>query len=148
MAFLCAFSVVYGLHDARVTTSISLFDAMMFQTFQRIAWNGTIAWVIFSCVKGYGGIINEFLSWSAFVPLSRLTFGAYLIHDQILGMYADSTMAAFPSDYRWWVRVLYFLPILMITIVVAFCLSLFFESPSIRVEKLLIEAILKPLVHS
>ena len=82
VAFLCAFLVVYGLHDARVTTSLSLFDTMMLKTFQRIAWNGAIAWAIFSCVKGYGGIINEFLSRSAFAPFSRLTFSAYLIHDQ------------------------------------------------------------------
>ena len=121
---------------------------MMYQTFHRLAWNGAVAWIIFSCVKGYGGIINEFLSWSAFAPLSKLTFSAYLIHIQIIYMYVASSMSSFPSDYNWWTAVIYFLPTLMITMAVAFCLSLFFESPSIRVEKLLVEAILKTLIPS
>ena len=148
MSFLCGFGVVYGLYDVRVAGHISLFDAMMYQTFHRIAWNGAVAWVIFSCVKGHGGIVNEFLSWSAFAPLSRLTFSAYLIHIQVLYMFVASSLSSFPSDYNWWTAVLYFLPTLMATMVVAFCLSLFFESPSIRVEKLLVEAILKIIIPS
>ena len=145
-AFLSAFGVVYGLYDSRVAGTMSLFDAEMYSTFQRIAWNGAVAWVIFSCVKGYGGIVNEFLSWSAFAPLSRLTFCAYLIHIPILEMYFVSVMASFPNDGNWLMTVLYFLPSFMIVMVVAFFMALFLEVPSIRVEKLLIEALLKPLM--
>ena len=59
-----------------------------------------IGWVIFSCVKvnklvkfnlqtvhivsqGYGGIVNDFLSWSFWAPLSRLTYSCYLIHMEV-----------------------------------------------------------------
>ena len=146
LAFLSAFGVVYGLYDSRVAGAMSLFDAMMYNTLQRIAWNGAVAWVIFSCVKGYGGIVNDFLSWSAFAPLSRLTFCAYLIHMPLLTMYFVSVMASFPNDGNWLMTVLYFLPSFMIVMVVAFFVALFFEVPSIRVEKLLVEALLKPLM--
>lgn len=45
----------------------------------RLAWALSVAWVIFACIKGYGGIINTVLSWKVFMPLGRLTFCAYLI---------------------------------------------------------------------
>ena len=39
------------------------------------------------------GLINKILSWGAFVPLSRLTFGAYLVHPLILEIYYNSLQA-------------------------------------------------------
>lgn len=44
----------------------------------RPIWGFAVGWVIFACVKGYGGFINDFLSWSVFMPLGRLTFCVYL----------------------------------------------------------------------
>lgn len=145
-SFLGAFAVVYGLHEARSTGEISLFSATMYNSFQRLAWNGALAWVIFSCVNGSGGLVNDFLSWSAFAPLSRLTFCAYLIHMDIIQMFFFSVLSTFPNDISMWVAVWYFLPTLMITLVAAFIIALCIESPSVRVEKLLIETILKGLI--
>jgi len=44
----------------------------------RFVWSIVICWIIFACVKGYGGWVNWFLSWKAFVPLGRLTYCVYL----------------------------------------------------------------------
>lgn len=46
----------------------------------RILWSICVAWFVFTCATGRGGIVNRFLSWNGFVPLSRLSFGVYLIH--------------------------------------------------------------------
>lgn len=46
----------------------------------RIFWSISVAWITFACSTGRGGILNQFLSWEGFVPLSRLSFGVYLIH--------------------------------------------------------------------
>ena len=143
VAFLAAFAVVYGLYDTHVTGTITLFAATMYNTFQRIAWNGSVAWVIFSCTKGYGGIVNEFLSWSAFVPLSKLTFTTYLIHIQIQGMFAAYTLSTFPNDWTIWANVWTVLPQLLISISAGFLLALVFESPCIRVEKLVVGKVLQ-----
>ena len=43
-----------------------------------------MSWMIFACTKGYGGWINEFLSWEAFGTLSKLTYCVYLIHYTLL----------------------------------------------------------------
>ena len=143
VAFLAAFAVVYGLHDANATGTITLFAATMYNTFQRIGWNGAVSWVIFSCTKGYGGIINEFLSWSAFVPLSKLTFTTYLIHIQIQGMFAAYVLSTFPNDWSIWANVWIVLPQLLISISAGFLLALVFESPCVRVEKLVVGEVLQ-----
>lgn len=46
----------------------------------RILWSICVAWFVFACSTGRGGFVNRFLSWNGFVPLSRLSFGVYLIH--------------------------------------------------------------------
>ena len=148
VAFLSAFAVVYGLYDMRVTSEITLFSATMYNTFQRIAWNCSVAWVIFSCVKGYGGIVNDFLSWSFFAPLARLTFCAYLIHINLMQMFDNSVIKSFPYDFSMWTSVWFFLGSMMITLAVAFGLALVFESPSVRLEKLIITTLLQSILQN
>ncbi|XP_077506658.1 nose resistant to fluoxetine protein 6-like [Amblyomma americanum] len=46
----------------------------------RILWSICTACVAFTCSTGRGGIVNRFLSWNGFVPLSHLSFGVYLVH--------------------------------------------------------------------
>jgi peptidoglycan/LPS O-acetylase OafA/YrhL len=99
-AFLTGFAVVYGLHNARVSLTGTLFAATFYNTFQRLAWPLALSWVIFACVKGYGGPINDFLSWSIFGPLSRLTYCSYLFHISILEIFGASVLSTFAKDFR------------------------------------------------
>jgi len=147
-AFLAAFAVVYGTYDARVTGEMSLLSATMYNTFQRLAWGFSLAWVVFSSVKGFGGIINDFLSWSAFAPLSRLTYSCYLIHMEIISIVAASTMASFPSDFSLWYCIMYFIGILCVSLCAAAILTICFELPFTRVEKLLVGRILGAIMRS
>lgn len=39
-----------------------------------------LAWLVFACATGRGGLVSRLLSWKALVPLSRLSFGIYCIH--------------------------------------------------------------------
>ncbi|XP_037564494.1 nose resistant to fluoxetine protein 6-like [Dermacentor silvarum] len=48
--------------------------------FDRILWSVFIVWITLACASGRGGFVARFLSWNAFVPLSKLSFGVYLIH--------------------------------------------------------------------
>ena len=48
-------------------------------------WMGVaLAIVLFACHHGYGGPINSFLSMPFWIPLSRLTYTAYLVHPIVL----------------------------------------------------------------
>ncbi|KAL1424902.1 hypothetical protein MTO96_019764 [Rhipicephalus appendiculatus] len=59
-----------------VSESVTLLVAF----FDRILWSIFIVWITLSCASGRGGFVSTFLSWNAFVPLSKLSFGVYLIH--------------------------------------------------------------------
>lgn len=53
-------------------------------TFGHTAWGLCIGWIVIACFYGYGGPINAILSYKGLLPLSRLTFCAYLIHPVIM----------------------------------------------------------------
>ncbi|XP_049520741.1 nose resistant to fluoxetine protein 6 [Dermacentor silvarum] len=48
--------------------------------FDRILWSFCLSWITLACATSRGGALGKFLSWNAFVPLSKLSYGVYLIH--------------------------------------------------------------------
>ncbi|KAJ9601023.1 hypothetical protein L9F63_000861, partial [Diploptera punctata] len=62
----------------------SAIEAGIYAGIHRNVWAAGIAWICFTCIKGYGGPVNMFLSWRIFIPLSRLTYCAYLCHHVVL----------------------------------------------------------------
>ncbi|XP_059474133.1 nose resistant to fluoxetine protein 6-like [Neocloeon triangulifer] len=54
--------------------------AAFFAGLHRFAWGVGISFIIWACTNGYGGIVNSILSWKHFLPLSKLSFCAYLVH--------------------------------------------------------------------
>lgn len=55
-------------------------EDVAFAFFDRLLWSAFLSWLVIACARGRGGFVGRFLSWSAFVPLSRLSFGVYLVH--------------------------------------------------------------------
>lgn len=55
-------------------------EDVAFAFFDRLLWSAFLSWLVIACARGRGGFIGRFLSWGAFVPLSRLSFGVYLVH--------------------------------------------------------------------
>nr|CAD7393862.1 unnamed protein product [Timema cristinae] len=56
----------------------------------RTCWALGVAWIVFSCVAGYGGPVNKLLSWKGWIPLSRLTYCIYLVHLPLIRFQAYS----------------------------------------------------------
>jgi len=78
-------AVVYGIYPwYNPHFGIPRIAGALFAGFHRIGFGISMAWIILACVKGYGGIINKFLSWSAFIPLGRLCFSVYLVSLSVL----------------------------------------------------------------
>ncbi|KAH9360288.1 hypothetical protein HPB48_005740 [Haemaphysalis longicornis] len=79
---------------ALLFTSASLFGAapwglgdlpstqvtLAYATTHRVAWTLGLAWIVFACTTGRGGVINSVLSCNALVPLGRLSYSIYLVH--------------------------------------------------------------------
>lgn len=105
VAFVIGLSTVYGFYSSFHGYQLSKAENVIYFIFSRTVWGLALAIVTYVCHYGYGGFVNKFLSLPFWVPLSRLTFNAYLVHEIILEViysdlrdtiaYADSTMAVF-----------------------------------------------------
>uniref|UniRef100_A0A8W8LEU9 Nose resistant-to-fluoxetine protein N-terminal domain-containing protein n=3 Tax=Magallana gigas TaxID=29159 RepID=A0A8W8LEU9_MAGGI len=101
----------------------------------RTAWGAAVCWVIFACSTGNGGFINTLLSWKAFLPLSRLTYCAYLVHPLVMYVYYFNwNFPLYMTDLD---LVYLFLGNLMVSYGIAFIVSIAFESPFMGLEKIM-----------
>ncbi|GBN91043.1 Nose resistant to fluoxetine protein 6, partial [Araneus ventricosus] len=116
-------------HQDLTNVEMSFYNAL-----SRVAFALGLAWVIFVCVIGQGGVVNSILSWKALIPLSRITYCAYLVHPIVLTTYFNSMRALI--NYNAFNHVVLYLAFLVISFAVAFVTSLLFELPVIRLEKL------------
>ncbi|KAH8312734.1 hypothetical protein KR044_012561 [Drosophila immigrans] len=60
--------------------TLPMLNQAFYYTFTRIAWPVSLCWVVFACMKGYGGLANSFLSSPLWQPLSKLSYNAYIFH--------------------------------------------------------------------
>jgi len=139
VAFGAGFGIVYGLNiPIRLTATnpepLSKAANVVYGGFHRLSWAICISWVIFACCRGYGGWVNEFLSWEAFQPLSRVSFIMYLTHLTVYSVVAASM--TFEVTYTHLTAVIYFLASLVITLVVSAIIFVGIEMPWLTVEKL------------
>ncbi|XP_064616908.1 nose resistant to fluoxetine protein 6-like [Liolophura sinensis] len=136
-ATACGISVIYGMkgvnsNDVQLTNDVNA----LYNAISRTAWALALAWVVFACCTGHGGVVNRILSWDIFVPLSRLTYCAYLVHPIVMfWFYYGQKHAIILSDE---ILVYYFLGNMLIAYSVAFVVSLAFEAPMMGLEKVLL----------
>ncbi|KAF0292105.1 Nose resistant to fluoxetine protein 6 [Amphibalanus amphitrite] len=130
---LTACLIVYGLYDQPTvppqTTNI------IYPMLSRTAWSVCLAWVVFACVTGYGGVVNSILSWKALIPFSRLTYTSYLVSIDVQLLYWLTSKSPQYLDHL--VLVYQFLGSLPVIFTVATVFSLAFESPMLALEKLI-----------
>ncbi|KAG8173883.1 hypothetical protein JTE90_020463, partial [Oedothorax gibbosus] len=130
----CTFSL-YHRHLSNLENSI-------YNAFNRTCFSLGLAWVMYVCITGQGGIVNRILSIKLFISLSRLTYCAYLIHPIVMYIYYFSLKSLFDFSHLKFV-ILYF-GFLVLSYSAAFITSLLFESPIIRLDKL----VRKKLIYS
>merc|ERR1711884_483424 len=99
--------VIFGIStlledDSPTGHSWNSFQSIMYNCFSKTGWSLALAWIIFSCHKGYGGVVNSFLSWKAWIPLSRLTYAAYLIHPQLQQIFLEGTTSTIKFTNFFW----------------------------------------------
>lgn len=131
-ALACA--ILYGLYEPiRGNETLSTEVSALYNSVHRSIWGACVCWVIFSCANGSGGFVNTLLSWKGFVPLSRLTYCAYLVHPLVqYVVYSSQRTLIRMSNVT---MVTYFLAFLVMAYAIAFVVSLSFESPMMGLEK-------------
>ncbi|XP_069123537.1 nose resistant to fluoxetine protein 6-like [Argopecten irradians] len=126
--------VVYGVYGPVNGSQWDNGIAALYNGVHRSVWGLCLCWVIFACVTGNGGIINDFLSWKLFVPLGRLSYCIYLTHVLVLFYYFQTMRHPFygtnlESTYI-------FLGSLVLSILTAIVATLAFETPMMVIEKI------------
>ncbi|XP_071511439.1 nose resistant to fluoxetine protein 6-like [Diadema antillarum] len=123
-------SCVYGLFHAKVT----LAGSVLYQMLSRFAWAVALSWVVFACKEGYGGWVNDILSWSAWLPLSRVTYSAYLLHPIVIYIFYGNLKTSFMASL--WIMPTYFVGFFALAYAAAVVMALFIEFPFANMEKL------------
>lgn len=58
------------------------FESALYAAIHRAVWAIGSVGVLYTASYGYSGFISKFLSWSPWIPISKLVYGAYLTHMQ------------------------------------------------------------------
>ncbi|KAL6264246.1 hypothetical protein P5V15_004334 [Pogonomyrmex californicus] len=127
--------ILFG-HLMRYT---SVVGTAIFIALHRISWAIGFAWIIIACSTKQGGIVNQFLSFKGWIPLSRLTYCAYLLNPIIIqsfNLYNDSTIY-----FQFLPTIFMYLGYILTSYFCALALSLIVEIPYILLIQMFIQYI-------
>ena len=127
LAIVYGMATVYGLYDIWHDHIPILAENIIYNTFSRFTWGVALGLLVFICHNGYGGPINSFLSMSIWIPLSRLSYNAYLIHPVVMTVIFGSMRN--PVHYDDIEMATYAVAISVISFGAAFVLAVFVEFP-------------------
>jgi len=103
--------------------------------FSKISWSLAVAWVIFACVKGLGGLVNSFLSWEFWIPLARLSYCIYLVQYTVI--YWNNSQQDYSLNYSNRLFAYAAVSNFALCAFIAMIFMLLFEAPFLHLEKLL-----------
>merc|ERR550517_1016746 len=136
LAALTGCLVVYGLvpYQKDSTLLASTTERALYGGLHRLAWALALAWVILACVKGRGGPVNSILSWSAWIPLARMSYATYLVH--ITVMQVVNSYDSYRVKVTHVLIIYYLIFVLCISLAISYALIMLFEAPLVHLEKL------------
>jgi len=134
---ICGILLIYGyyFHNPKFSALEPQSLTAFYLCMQRPAWAFCLAWIVVACSSGYGGLITRFLNWSAFRPLGRLSYSAYLVHYFILWWYV--AIQEGQLHFSTANLIYYFLGSLVLSYMVAYLVAIFIEWPTIGIINLL-----------
>ncbi|CAN7994084.1 unnamed protein product [Ixodes hexagonus] len=133
LATAVALCVVMVPHEWLKGNFPSRIEAGLYAGLHRTVWAVCLGWLVYACVTGRAGLLNKFLSWNFFVPLSRLSLGAYLTSIFVLTIRA--TYRREIGEYYHYPMVLLFLSTTFLSYLAAYILFLLVECPVGNIEK-------------
>ena len=104
--------------------------------FQRFAWGLGLNLFFLPILMGHMSFFRPFLQSNWWMPLAKLVFGVYLMHMVVGQIYFMSQ----PVSYYWTQSALFVdaLFLLVVTFIIVIPITLFVESPTLNLEKLLL----------
>jgi peptidoglycan/LPS O-acetylase OafA/YrhL len=103
-----------------------------------LMWGICLFWLIFACCRGYGGPINDLLSWSGWSPIAKVSFMTYLVHMDFNYWFFFSQ--DYPWDYNFLSNVSMFLGNLAVALSFGLLFCIGMELPLAKLQKIIIGA--------
>ena len=126
-------STLYGLYpqwNGHIPTKA---ENVVYIMFSKFTWGLGLALLIIICHYGYGGLVNTFLSMSFWIPLSRISYNAYLLHPFIMVViYGSQQKVIHYQDYT---LVVYAIGLTVLSYGAAAVVSVFVEFPVGNLEQ-------------
>uniref|UniRef100_A0A1I7SSF4 NRF domain-containing protein n=1 Tax=Bursaphelenchus xylophilus TaxID=6326 RepID=A0A1I7SSF4_BURXY len=132
----CGIYSVFGLFNYTKTGEITTFWFILYTLCGRPAFALFLGWIVFACETGYANKINSILSHKMFIPLSKTTFCAYLIHPVLLQTYYLSRPTAFHFTHSFQLLYMFFVAVFT-SYCAALILALAFEVPVNHVDRII-----------
>ncbi|XP_070492793.1 nose resistant to fluoxetine protein 6-like [Chironomus tepperi] len=121
----------------------SYFESALYNSLHRLGWSFFTGWLVLGCVTSSGSLLKKMLSSHILVPISRLTYCAYLTNGFIeLYLAASVRTPRYMSVFSLTGETLSHVAL---TFLAALILCLMFESPIHGIEKILLR---RNLSHS
>lgn len=76
--------MLFGLYPDFNNNPLSKVSHILYQATCKFIWAIGLSYIIFACLNKQGGIVNQILCMKIWVPLSKLSFSAYLVHLTVL----------------------------------------------------------------
>uniref|UniRef100_A0A914HG36 Nose resistant-to-fluoxetine protein N-terminal domain-containing protein n=1 Tax=Globodera rostochiensis TaxID=31243 RepID=A0A914HG36_GLORO len=124
---------IFGLYNFTKTGDISFWWSLLYTAFGRLAFALALGWTTFACETNHGASINAILGHKMFVPLSKITFSAYLLHPILLQIYYLSRPSAFHFTHSFQVLHIFFANVAT-SYACALLLSLAIEVPVSKIK--------------
>ncbi|XP_071944620.1 O-acyltransferase like protein-like [Antedon mediterranea] len=128
-------AIVYGTCGANRGNPPTHEVAAFYNAVSRFVWSVAVGWVIFACITGYGGFVNTLLSCAFWTPLTRLNYGAYLLHPIVMYAVIYSWKTLFHFSYVNYS--FFFVGSIVFSYVSSFILSILIEGPFMQLEKVI-----------
>ncbi|KAH6945025.1 hypothetical protein HPB50_006752 [Hyalomma asiaticum] len=145
MSAACGLTSILIMYDWNRGEHPPEWAKLSFAFSERLLWSVWLAWLTFACSTGRGGFIAKWLSWRAFVPFSRLSFGVYLLHVPYYYIRLNVTRERiFFSHYN---MVTQYFGALVASYLLSYVLFVACEAPTGRIEKLLLMPKRRPQLH-
>lgn len=134
LSFSILLSIILGLFPFQLmeNNTTTRFGNALYNTCFRVMWSYAVAWIIFACHNGSGGIVRWFLSLRQWQPLGRMGLSIYLVHR----MYQFITLFNNKQPIHWdfFTQIQKFWGDVLVSIFLGALLYLSVENPSLVIE--------------